>query len=782
MRRKNSTASYRIMARSFKFAFPLPSRKNSDESQKKYSYEASDSPLFNPGIKAEKVLGTSEPNVEFKKLSRKDKMLQKHPSFISVTISEGAGDSTRESEAGARHSSERLRNQPSSPLLGHKYNDGPLDWDDRTDCSGLQPHRSQSSSTLRSYYDSSKSPLYISQQTSASSARDMALRKGYPPITRPLNQDGFESAVIPGPHDDTGSAGASQSTPMHLDLSTLFPKPYFSDRTLLSPNKVVRSPSLISMVSGNSQSAPVRPRWFSWERKRSKDSSSSDPAGSQPLPSVDEGTQIPETAAVKSPTQSSETWFEGVEEEESAPEDCQRDPLSGCQPEKYSSLLKVGRDEIPRNHHQTRTKLERSQHWTSSHPNPKPNPKIRVDRTCTRRDQSQSRQSSLTNGTKGTSSNGSQKSVRWEVDDRVALSGDNLQNQSFLILSSSEDEVDKITLSEAKYRRHRIRASIETSDTGDEVQFCSVERIKPIKPRPVVNMPKRRTRGFKSAEMVPPVPSIPTRPQLNPRISSMKWRDDMKSFPTDEDVSASPGHSRESSAASHSASQISFTGSQNKVPVHGSKMMVVTEDEEKLLEAMRRKRADLRQGFLAGSRSDSRSMRQRTSSPRPRTAGEGGRIESSYFETNRPTSPPPLTYGHVKFFNGISYAASADDLSREESSLSSESLSISKNSARTKFTPKPAPPSLSFTPSDILPSSPTSRTSPLTPPPDHESLEIYEGGIAVSHSPPVLYLNQSKHERKRTISSGIIVLDGAEQNARQLDEENEIAGWAMDRW
>ncbi|MCJ1469662.1 hypothetical protein MMC07_008298 [Pseudocyphellaria aurata] len=771
------------MARNFKFAFPLPSRKNSEESQRAL-YEAPDSPWFNPGIKAERVLGTSEPNVESKKkLSRKDKVLQNHPSSISITISEGSGNSLRESDAGAKRQSERLRNQPSSPLLGHQYfNDSP-DWDNRTDFSGLQPHRSQSSSTLRSYYDSSKSPLYISQQTSASSARDMALRKGYPPITSPQSQVALEAAVTPGAQDDSNLAEASKGTPMHLDLSTLFPTPYALDRAIISPSKVVRSTSSISMDSSNPHSAPIRPRWFNWERKRSKDSTPSDVAASlQRLPSVDGGTQTQVVRTAKDTKRASQTWYEGIQEEESFPEGCQQESfqesLQGCRSENDGALLKVGRDYFSRNHHQTKSKSDATQSRKPSHQTPK----IRLDRTFAPCDHSRSRQSSLTNGTKGTSSNGSQKSVRWEVDEKVALSGDYLQNQSFLNLSSSDDEVDETPLSELRYRRHRIRASIETTDTGDEVQFCSAERIKTIKPRPIVNVPRRRNPIFKSVEAIPSVPSITMRPQLSPRVSSMRWGDDMKILPADEVVKATSGHSRDSSTASHSASQITFSDSRNEFPVSSSKMMAVTEDEEKLLEAMRRKRADLRRNFLSGNERDSRSMRQRTCSPRPRTAGEDGRTRSSYFNPNRSPSPPPLVHTHVRFLNGSPYASSAGDLSREESSLSSESLSFSKITTRTKSAPKPALPNLNFTPSDILPSSPTSRTSPLTPPPDHDSLEIYESGIAVSHSPPVLYLNKSKHDRKRTISSGIIVLDGAEQNARQLDEENEIAGWAMDRW
>ena len=761
------------MGPSFKFGFPLSSRKNSDDSQWSQGHETYESRLFNPGTKAEKVLGPSEPHVAESKnrSSRKEKKLQKYSSFTSATFSEGDGSKHRNCDERLGYQSETIRHQPSSPLLGHQYTNDAADWDNRTDISGVQAHRSRSSSTLRSYYDSSKSPLYISQQTSASSARDMALRKGYSRITPPQSQDIPEPVVTPGMVDECDVAGAPKSKPLQLDMSALFPKPNTSNHTVLSPNKVVRSPSQISLASSNPQSVPTRPRWFSWDRKMSKESISSSMAARQRLPSVDEGTQTASKIAPKSLKRASQTWYEGIEEDEGAFQDALPDAQLEYEPEKHRSSLKVERDGSSRNQHIAKIKSNQSRNSSPHHQNP-------IESIFSRRDRSQSRQSSFTNCTRGTSSNGSQKSVRWEKDDRITVLAENLQNQSFLLLSSSDDEDDERALNYAKHRRRRIRESIETTDTGDEVLVCSAERVKTFKPRPIVNIPKRKTSKNMGAEMIPPVPSIPIMPQLGPRVSSMRWKEDIKVLPERIETTPCPDHSRGSSTVSRSASQLSFTGSQNKARVRGIKMMSVTSDEEKLLEAMRRKRASLRQGFL--TESGDLLLRQPSTSPRPRTADGEGEARSSYFEPNELVFPQPLTHGHVRFLHGTSYAASVDDISRVESFPSYESSTGPRESEHIKYTSKPAPPSLSFTPSDIVVSTPTSYTSPLTPPPDHESLSMYETGIAVAHPPPELY--PSKHYRKRTLSSGVVVLDGAEQSARQLDEENEIAGWAMDRW
>lgn len=754
------------MARSFILSFSRPTRKGSQDSQQTNSYEASESLWSNPGGKAEAVLGPFEPNTEKRKrLSRKERKSQKHPSTMSITVSDRGSSRQEEVDSGPISNPPETQNiQRLSPMIQPRgtSEDAP-DWDNKTDVSGLQAHRSQSSSTLRSYYDPAKSPLYISQQTSASSARDMALRKGQPQIISPKRHD-FSSGttVVSSMEDEFDSKRDSMGKSLHMDLSTLFPKPSISNHTLLSPNNVVRSPSVLSVASSNQQSTHSWPKWFNWERKKSKESISSEFAG-QTLASVDESIQLCAKKTTKNAKRASQTWFEGLEDEESASIDISQDHLLNYRSGKYyRSSLKVGRDTNSSN---------QSHKWGQSHQSPKPY----LDSAFARRDRSHSRRSR-------TSSNGSQKSVRWEKDDRIKVLKDNLQNHSFLILTSSDDEIEENSLNRATYSRHRIRASIEKLDNGEDVIVCSAERVKQIKPRPMVNIPHRKTPRFKEPEVIPPVPLVPILgPEPSPRVSSIKWREEMKDISPSIDLMISPAHSRQSSSASHSASRVSSSVSLENTQVRGSKLMAVTEDEEKLLEGMRRKRASLLlKNHISIKKSFPISLQiEAASPPRPKTAGETLLPRSSYFEPNEAISPQAS--GQVKILATSAYAASADDLSREELFSSSDTpLSVSSSSSDAKRFSKAVPPNSGFTLPDILPAISHSHNSPLTPPPDHDGcLDIYG---AHPHSPPAPCPNKGKHDRKKTLSSGIVVLDGAEQHAQALDEENEIAGWAMDRW
>lgn len=113
-------------------------------------------------------------------------------------------------------------------------------------------HQKVSSSTLHSFYEPHKSPLSISQQTSESSARDMALRKGQQTVAQRLE------AAYP----DTSKAGEVSRNKINelrkvsvrrkaasIDMAKLFPKPFVPGRALLSPNKFVNSPSMLSETS-----------------------------------------------------------------------------------------------------------------------------------------------------------------------------------------------------------------------------------------------------------------------------------------------------------------------------------------------------------------------------------------------------------------------------------------------------------------------------------------------------------------------------------------------------
>ena len=184
---------------------------------------------------------------------------------MSISISEST-QSTNES--GSFHSSqyEQLDDESgvfsqaphgkaSSTLLGQRYAD-----DGSTTNSSVtgRLRNEGSSSTLRSYYDRQKSPLSISQQTSNSSARDLALRKGYPPIIQrsPLLQ--VESVDPFGQQfagrqirvdDKDPNAGAlsernSRKKPARLDLSMLFPSRKHSKKS--ERETMAQSPSSTS--------------------------------------------------------------------------------------------------------------------------------------------------------------------------------------------------------------------------------------------------------------------------------------------------------------------------------------------------------------------------------------------------------------------------------------------------------------------------------------------------------------------------------------------------------
>lgn len=808
------------MARTFKFSFPLPSRKQSAERQSTLIYDGGDLPLYNPGAKAEMILGMTESkSADPKKQSKKEKKLRRHQSFMNVTITDVDG-SLQDGDVGSLKSPQLLHNQPSSPLLGQQYvNDSP-DWGSATDVSGL-PHRSQSSSTLHSYYDSSKSPLYISQQTSASSARDMALRKAHFATVSPLSQDISKpiktSKAKDKHHERNSPITLSKRRPgldLQLDISSNYQKPSALNRHIAPPQTIVQSPSQISETSNSHQTVQAsRPKWFGWERKKSRESSQLSVPSPQQLSRIEKETPTPEKPTAYMHAKKPRNWFNDYSED-STPEDYSQQPIPGYQlPENYGSSAAFKRNEHSGKHRLRRSKSSISEVSQEPLP-PRSASRSHQNDALLQLEDTSVRQRAYSNGAQSPPSDGSRKSDQpGKKELTIILSQADLHTQSFLTLSSSEDESEGRTDSET-CRRHRIRASIVKADTGDEVLVCSAERVKPVKPRPVVNIPRRRTGSSKSIDPIPPVPSLPSRPKLNPRVSSMKWQDESKVVQPGMEINNVSDHSRESSITSCSTSRISQTSSQKKMQIRGSKMMAVTAEEEKLLEAMRRKRASIRQEVLAEHVEDGSSLYgSKTPTSRPRTAGADGRPGiSSYFDIDRSTSSPPPTHGYAKHIDVPSYAASTGDLSQEDSYSSPSPSqrfkiptvftfpsSLPKTIPITYYPQKPAP-SLSFSPSDILPSTPAmsdatgddmygavqyaSRSSPLTPPPAHV-LDVYESELVVAAldaQQSSFYLEKKGHDRNRTISSSVVVLDGAEREVQDLDEANVITGWAMDRW
>jgi hypothetical protein len=256
------------MGRTSKFSFPYPGRKHTSKEPK-----ITTAPYVVSGhntSKAQKILGTAgDLNIDSPIRDRDDNISWssfRRPSSggMSVAISEStqADDLSYASNNcnwdGESYRGE-LQTKASSTLLGYRYQD-----EASTDTSSIRRklHTEHSSSTLRSYYDRQNSPLSVSQQTSASSARDLALRKGFPPVTQYprsplLHSDSLDPEEYYYDIPQTPKSTTSQSSkkkPARLDLTRLFPKPRKDGgEAVLGTEYVTLSPSAMSQESSSTR-------------------------------------------------------------------------------------------------------------------------------------------------------------------------------------------------------------------------------------------------------------------------------------------------------------------------------------------------------------------------------------------------------------------------------------------------------------------------------------------------------------------------------------------------
>ncbi|TGO57928.1 hypothetical protein BCON_0060g00020 [Botryotinia convoluta] len=170
------------MGRTSKFSFPIPGRKRSSSREQAYQVPPPPSKISSGNLsKAEQILGTG--TIESGDWRRPGS----RSSRISISISESTHSTVQDGndydqwdgESGVFPRQTNLRGQASSNALGQRFGE---DMAMETSSTTHRLRNENSTSTLKSYYDRQKLPAAISQQTSASSARDMALRKGLTPI------------------------------------------------------------------------------------------------------------------------------------------------------------------------------------------------------------------------------------------------------------------------------------------------------------------------------------------------------------------------------------------------------------------------------------------------------------------------------------------------------------------------------------------------------------------------------------------------------------------------
>jgi hypothetical protein len=602
------------------FSFPLPGRK-----QPKASKDARPRPhapaappqwpshLEEPTAKAHRVLGTGEP--AFRKQS-----LAQNPSLTSPPMPDddhyrprhGSHDTESTTSATATQYTKRaaISTRSSSNVLGPTYcTDGQASSVTSTASSRLRPHASNS--TMRSHYDAKNSPLSVSQQTSNSAVRDMALRRGNPSVMAYHDYHNYEPSPMSPRILDTGKE-RRKSKPARLDLTKLFPKPMTGDghsHSLLSPGKMVKSPAAMSYKSADYFPHPMTRDPTPQPTKRThklaptpKRAVSSTKRAVSPVRLHKRDTYDNAKVNVRRPPKGVQHWFDALDDDSDEVSDDVREPVY---------VPQASRSAIPSSAPAHKASLGSLRHRDSqaqlSPRSQKSMPAFR-SRTDTfshedivdLRGLTMSDQYSLH----------TQDSTKTKES---ALSKSNLQKASILSFSSSEDENET---DHAATRRFSVRKSLDlTEDTSDiiigQAEAFSLRHNRrpsagkmsimststnaatidimytpePFTPQhfPHHNFPRSSTYSSRRSSHARQPSVIPERDEYQPGAASLK----SPLSPSTPSVRSARTSASEPKPRTHA-------------PEH--KLMAVTREEEVLLELMRKKRASMSKKSLQDAR------------------------------------------------------------------------------------------------------------------------------------------------------------------------------------
>ncbi|KAF1950964.1 hypothetical protein CC80DRAFT_221645 [Byssothecium circinans] len=605
--------------RASKFSFPLPGRWHAKEDHgESKSKELTAAPSLSsmPSVrehplryddssstysKAQRVLGTAGP--PFRPGSRQTNV-PPSPGYISVTISDTGSDYDGRTEDGSFQPPRRPNqsNRASSNILppsSMAYIGSERPSSVSSSVSRLLRPRA-SDSTIRSHYDSRSSPLAISQQTSDSAVRDMALRKGKPQIM--LHSDGSSARSPKAQHAKENNR---KTKPQRLDLSKLFPKPRSSaiqpyEQGLLSPSKMVNSPTAMSIMSDHfprpmtREPTPSLKGHAKLTKSKSQQSTLAHPGRSMsPSRLYRRDTHDHAKINVRRPPQGVKHWFDALGDESDEMDEDDRDSLrapmpinpkpSGqhLAPQRKSSLGLFTRDSDAPTSHGPRalqhTLDSRKGHFIHA------NPSVAHRLTSPSQHSLQSQTSQATSKTKDSS-----------------FSKSNLQNSSVLSFSSSEDEDESVTSTQVK-KKVAVRDSIDmTEDHGDIV--IGQAQAFPMRPsnsrRPSVGKLSMLSTSTNAATIEVMYSPEPYAPQHFPRFNSGSRRSSHLRQPSiiregeDEDARPRTAANRPPSPSTRS---VRTSAGEARSQIEAHKFMAVTPEEEALLDALRKKRAAMAQ-------------------------------------------------------------------------------------------------------------------------------------------------------------------------------------------
>ena len=637
---------------------------------------------------------------------------------------------------------------------------------------------SNSSSTLNSFYDPHSAPLQISQQTSNSSARDLALRKGMPSIKnliKPQKRSNAAPRKLQSRRSEQALKTLKQK-PAAVDITTLFPRPGVDQR-----------PS-----TKGSQSTGLTPKYHSKALSGSSSTRSSStvrieqgtprPSGSRDGPASKSKTYEPQDISgnpsylkvnVRRPKAGVKEWFDELDD--------QSDEEVNDEPDFRQNFVEDLETAFKNGEIRPRTAPEISAANVVNYENG-----FEISLIQRRGNTSKWIVPARPLNIKiPPPQHDSDDQVGVPSEDRPAeephvnrMESANLQEQSVLYLSSSDDEEDDDELPNDVAQpsmRPGIRDSV-LNDAIDEAEFefgtaqaISTQAIASGPSAKVNRLPgvEKREETASGARNVPMRRSSRLFSYFNETPTETRTNSAMTSFPSDYSDVESDDFAAESVRSSLYANPTN------------TRMMPVTRQEQRLLAAMRAKRAGdrpahSRNSFGSFSDSDASHKSFKIHHPMPRTFKAGTPVAEQLDRGLRRTS---VTSGSIRFrdLNGIRDYYRRSGMYSRASAGTFQSGRVSTATFRSTSTLDMA---------DDCSLSPTEgRDSPRLGHARNESDAEYESGADLSAVRTASSTNHRQHTRQPTDSSHIIDLDELNQTStKRAVNSQDFISWPYSGW
>ena len=634
--------------------------------------------------------------------------------------------------------------------MGRTYTDERRGSDYSTASHRLQPQTSNS--TLRSHYDAKSSPLAISQQTSDSAVRDMALRRGKPQVVTECGYNGYAaSPVSPVILDEARRKEQRKSKPARLDLSKLFPKPKGGEganqfSALLSPTKMVNSPAAMSTMSDYQFPRPMtreptpNPRGQVQLKTTSRQPVQIPPTPSSPVRKFKRDEYDNAKVHVRRPPKGVQHWFDALDEDSDEGQENKNVPIYAPkavrpavlpkEPVRKSSFGRLAPDVTIQPGSRSQQRMPSARKDTFTHED-----LVDVQR--------------LTSP--------SQYSLQSTKTKESALSKTNLQDSSVLSFSSSEDEHDE---GRQHVRKVAVRKSLDINDDAGEVIFGQAQalEVRPHRRPSAAQMSTRSTSTSAATIEVMYTPELPFSSFHYPRGSNYSSSSRRTShtrqpsvIPEDEDIRPKTAVNMPLSPAAYSIRSARTSVSEPQPRSDGShKLMAVTAEEEALLAMMRKKRAAMAKGStqidLGEQEKPLKAPVEKSRKPY-RTSGflaEASPVRTAETKATRRSSavtPSPLLLpprgrplkAHYDAHNGPSSLrdSSTSDAWSEHHSSPASRATVPHLPTPSEFSPlDPFPPSSPTPTASVTSPTTTEHASPL-PSPITPGLRAYEEDVNV---------------------------------------------------